>query len=142
MSVDFAAHVDAVLLEGRGLAESLMNSTCRITANGAGEPVFDDETGQYTDPARVTVYEGPCRLQIRGDRNAAEASSGDREVVTQEPELQLPVDGTEDVSVGHQVLILTNPRDASLVDRVFTVIGRHEKSQATARRLRVAEVVG
>ena len=41
-----------------------------------------------------------------------------------------------------QAKILTNPLDDSLVDRVFTVIGRYEKTHATARRLRVVEVTG
>jgi hypothetical protein len=143
MSLDFAAHVDHALAAGRSLAESLMTATCLITADGVGEPVFDDETGQYVEPERVTVYEGKCRVQIPGDRTASnEAEAGDREISTQEPELQLPVVGSEAVAVGHQALIVSNPRDTALVDRVFTVIGPHAKSQATARRLRVIEVTG
>ena len=141
---DFAAVIDQTVTDGRELAESLMTATCIITADGAGEPgEMDPETGQYPDIARVTIYEGKCRVQIPSDRSSTrEGSAGDREVVTQEPELQLPVDGTELVATGHQAKILTNPRDEALVDRVFTVLGRHEKSQATARRLRVIEVTG
>lgn len=140
--IDFAAAIDQTVAEGRAFAEALMVATCRITEDGAGDPVFNDTTGQYDEPDRVTVYEGKCRIQVRGDRASHEAEAGDREVVTQEPELQLPVAGTEGVAVNHQVEILTNPRDESLVDRVFTVTSRHEKTHATARRLRVTEAVG
>jgi len=144
MSVDFATAVQQGLLEGRALAESLMTDSCIITKDGDGEPgEMAPDTGQYPDIARVTVYEGKCRVQIRGDRiGSSETDAGDREVTTQEPEVQLPVAGTEDVSVDQQVKILTAVHDSALVDRVFTIVGRHEKSQATARRLRVIEVTG
>lgn len=141
MSVDFASQVALGLAEGRALAESLMTDTCRITKPGDGPRVYDPETMQYTDPARVTVYEGKCRVQIRGERSSgAEQEAGGRMVGTQQPELQLPVDGTEDVAPDHIVEMLTAVHDSSLVGRKFTIDGRHEKSQATMRRLRVIEV--
>lgn len=143
MSVDFASQVALGLTEGRALAEALMTATCIITKDGDGEPVFNTTTGQYDDPDRVTVYEGPCRIQIRGERSSgSDAEAGDRRVDTQQPELQLPVAGTEDVAINQQAKILTNPLDESLVDRVFTIDGRHEKTHATMRRLRVIEVTG
>ena len=142
-ATDFRLAVEQGLLEGRALAEALMTSTCIITKDGDGEPEFDNGTGQYEDPDRVTVYEGKCRVQVRGDRTgSSEFETGDREVSTHEPELQLPIAGTGAVSVDQQAKILTNPLDDSLVDRVFTIVGRLEKTHATMRRLRVVEVTG
>ena len=137
------AAIEAELPQLRAEAEAMMAATCIITKDGVGEPTFNTTTGQYDDPDRVTVYEGKCRIQIRGDRTgSSEFETGDREVSTHEPELQLPVAGTAAVSVDQQAKILTNPLDDSLVDRVFTVVGRYEKTHATARRLRVVEVTG
>ena len=139
----FAQAVTDALVEQRTFAESLMVATCLITKDGVGEPVFNETTGQYTYPARVTVYEGPCRLQVKSViAGSTDADSGERLTTTQEAELQLPIAGTDGVAIDHQAKILTNPLDLSLVDRVFTVVARHEKSHATARRLRVVEVTG
>lgn len=122
-------------------AESLMTDTCRITRDGDGEPVFNESTGQYDDPPRVVVYEGRCRIQIRSTTEQHE-SAGPSEVALQYPELQLPIAGTDVVAVDHQVECLTAAYDPSLVDRVWTITARHEKSHATSRRLRMVEVVG
>lgn len=137
------AAIDAELPSLRREAEAMMTATCLITKDGAGEPTFNTTTGQYDEPDRVTVYEGPCRIQVRGERSSgSDAEAGDRRVDTQQPELQLPVVGTEDVAVNQQAKILTNANDESLVDRVFTIDSRHEKTHATMRRLRVIEVTG
>jgi hypothetical protein len=144
VSTDFALAIEQGLNEGRELAESLMVDTCLITKAGAGDPVFDKDTGQYTDPARVTVYEGKCRIQIASARDSSSrtAGGGERDVTTQEPELHLPIDGTDGVSVDQVAEITTAAHDASMVGRQFTIVARHEKSLATARRLRVIEVTG
>lgn len=133
----------SLVARGRAAAERGMDATCLITADGVGDPVFDDETGQYTDPARATIYEGVCRIQIPSIIAGEKVlSAGERATTTQEAELQLPVGGTDGVAIDHRVEILTSPLDVSLVGRVFTVTARHEKSHATARRLRVRDVTG
>lgn len=143
MTADFALAVDSALLEGRALIESLMTDTCTITRAGTGERVFDEDTMQYTDPARVTVYSGKCRVQVKSViASSSDASAGDRVATVQEFELQLPVAGTEGIAVHDVAEVTAAAHDASLVGRKFTVVARHEKSQATARRLRVAEVTG
>jgi hypothetical protein len=138
-----AAAIEAELPYLRAEAEANMTSTCLVTKDGAGDPTFNETTGQYTDPARVTVYEGKCRLQVTAIiAGSVDSDAGERLTTTQEAELQLPIGGTDDVAVDHQVKILTNPLDPALEDRVFSIVARHEKSQATSRRVRVVEVTG
>lgn len=124
--------------------ESLFLDTCRITKPGDGPRVFDDETGQYTDPARVDVYEGPCRLQVKADinSNVVETTAGDREWTYLTASLQLPIAGTDDIRQDHIATILTCAHDETLVDREFNIqgLGQH-KSDATHRRFRVRELI-
>jgi hypothetical protein len=104
---------------------------------------FDDETGEYDTPARATIYTGPCRVQIKSVVTASSASETvERSVTSQDFELHLPVAGSEDVSVGDVAKVTAATNDEALVDREFTVVARHEKTDATARRLRVSEVTG
>lgn len=127
----------------RRATESNMRDTCTITRvdPDAAAPVMDPETGQYPEPARTTVYAGKCRIQAKSVIAAASASTaGERAGTTQELELQIPVVGTEAVSVGDVVEVTASVSDAALVGRTFTVTAPHEKSQATARRLRIERV--
>ena len=63
-------------LAGRMKIEALMIDTCRITRPGDGVPVFDEDTGQYTNPEPVVVYEGKCRIQVLADLVGDDAESG------------------------------------------------------------------
>lgn len=47
--------------------------TVRVTRPASGPPVFNEETGEYTDPEPVTVYEGRGAVQSAG--TAAEVVS-------------------------------------------------------------------
>lgn len=124
----------------RAEAESQMRDTCTITRAGTGKGPFNQTTGQYDKPPRVTVYTGKCRVQIKSViASGSDASAGERVGTVQELELQLPVAGTDGIAIHDVAKILTSAHDDSLVDREFTVTARHEKSQATARRLRVSE---
>lgn len=142
--------VAGLLARARKAAEDLMVDTCVITRAGEGKGEFNDATGQYDTPARVTVYgpdiephHGKCQLQIQSVTNSASSSNaGEREAVVQGDVLKLPVDGTGDVSIGDVAKIVSSAYDPSLVDREFTVSGRHAKSFASARRLPVQEVTG
>lgn len=142
--------VDAYLPQFRADAEANMVDTCIITRAGEGKGEFNEATGQYDTPERVTVYgpdiephRGKCQLQIQSVTNSASSSSaGEREAVVQGDVLKLPVNGTGDVSVGDVAKIVSSTHDPSLVDREFTVSGRHAKTFASARRLPVKEVTG
>lgn len=142
---DFGSILTQATLELRALAESNMTDTCIITRvdPDAVPGTMDPVTLQYPTATRLTIYSGPCRLQIKSIvANASESQAGERQTTVQESELQLPVATSGDVAVTDVARILTCPLDPSLVGREFTIKGRHGKSQATARRLRVQEATG
>lgn len=137
---DFATQVAIGLSEGRALAESLMTDTCTITRAGTGKGAWNESTGQYDTPARSMVYTGKCRIQIKSIvASSSESDAGERASIAQEFELQLPIAGTDTVAIHDVAEVTAAAHDDSLVGRKFTVTARHEKSQATARRLRVVE---
>lgn len=125
----------------RAEAERLMTSTCTITRAGEGKGEFNETTGQYDKPERITIYEGKCRIQIKTSA-ANDTNAGDRVAVVQASEWQGPIVGTENVSVNDVIHIDSCAHDASLIGREFTVVARHEKTHATSRRLSVKEVTG
>jgi len=128
------------LPELRRAAESNMTDACTITRpDPNADPVeMDPETGQYPESARITVYVGKCRIQAKSViASGTDSNAGERAGTTQELELQLPVAGTEGVSVDDVVEVTAAVMDSSLVGRIYTVTAPHEKSQATARRLRI-----
>lgn len=150
MTTNFSQAIDEVLAQGRALAESLMIDSCRITREakvgdpGYVAPVMDTNTMQYPTQGRVTMYEGPCRVQVASTAvgiGFTEYQAGEREITAVQPEIQVPVVGTENVTVDHVAEILTAAHDAALVGRKFTVVARHEKTHANYRRLRVWEAV-
>lgn len=133
----------SVTSRGRAAAEGGFDDTCVITRAGTGKGAFNTSTGQYAAPARVTVYSGPCRIQVTAlIANSSASSAGQRAATVQASELQLPIAGTGDVSIKDVAKITASAHDAELVDREFTIDARHEKTHATSRRLRVSEVTG
>ena len=128
------------MLRGRRLAESLMRSMCTITRAGTGPRVFDEATGTYTDPPRVPVYVGRCKVQD-ADRTASEAEAGDREAGVVGLSLHLPIDGSGGVARDDVAVIDSNPDDPALVGRRFVVRAPHDGTLKTARRLPVEAVV-
>lgn len=122
-----------------------MTDTCTITRVDpeAPEPVPDPDTLVIPPKARIPVYSGKCRIQIKSIiASSSDSDAGERQATTQEFELQLPIDGTADVAITDVAEVTTATFDDSLVGRKFTVVARHEKSQATSRRLRVIEGTG
>lgn len=131
------------IARGRVAAERLMVDSCTITRPGEGEPVFNNDTGQYDPPPPVTVYSGRCRVQVPGDiASSQDVAAGEREWTTQQAVVSLPVEGSEDVRIGHTVHMDAVVHDAALEGREFGVRALHHKSHATARRLRCEEVTG
>lgn len=127
------------VLAGRRAAESLMLDSCIVSRPG-GEPVWDENRGDYVAPAPVTVYEGRCKVQTRNVA-VAEADAGEREIGVLAWEVHLPVDGTGGVTRGDTVEVTAAALDSSLVGRQFTVSGPHVGTAKTARRLPVEAVV-
>ena len=85
--------IESVIAAGRDAFAGILTDTCDITKPGPTKPVFDDETGQYVTPARVSVYRGPCRIQVKADinSNVVETTAGEREWTYLTAQLQLPV---------------------------------------------------
>lgn len=141
-----------LLARGRRAAEKLMVDTCRITKPGVGgRGAMNEATGQYDDEAaRVVVYEGPCRIQVKADinSNVVETTAGDREWTYLTAQMQLPVEtptgatgDVADVDVDHICEVLTAPFDATLVGVLLNIQGTYHKTHAVYRRFRVREVI-
>lgn len=132
----------ADLAEFRDLAEAQMLDTCTVTRvdPDAPAPQMDPDTLEYPAPARIEIYSGKCRIQIKSAVAAStDSDAGERQSTTQEREWQGPIVGTEGIAVTDVIHMDTVASDAALVGREFTVVALHQKSQATARRLRVVE---
>ena len=135
----------ADLAEFRAMAEANMVDTCTVTwiDPDAGPGEMDPDTLQYPPAVPITVYTGKCRIQIKSAvASSANTDAGERQSTTQEFEWQGPITGTDGIPVNAVIHMDTAAYDPALEGREFTVVARHEKSQATARRLRVIEVTG
>ncbi|MGH1563036.1 DUF6093 family protein [Mumia sp. DW29H23] len=140
---------DAEVGELRDVAESTLDDTCTITRPGTGPRPFDHGTGRYLDPPRVTVYAGPCRIQVRSVV-ANVARAGERQVVQLVAELQLPVAAHPAITAGSSAAVAVNDvvhidtcrHDPALVGRAPTVTQRTGKTHATTRRFQLTEVSG
>ena len=143
----------SILVRSRAAAEAGMTGTCTITRPGAGgRGEMNPASGKYdARPDRVTVYEGPFRMQVTAIiANSSQDAAGERVARVQGAELQLPVgvDGrvvvgsSAAVAVGDVAYVDTNPNDPALAGRELTVIALHNKSDASSRRLRVEEATG
>lgn len=142
--------LDSTLRGGREAFNTLLTDTCRITKPGEGKGPFDNATGQYATPARVVVYEGPCRIQVKADinSNVVETTAGEREWTYLTAQLQLPVEtpagavgSVDDIDVDHVCEVLAAPYSATLVGAQFNIQGTYHKSHAVYSRYRVREVV-
>lgn len=132
------------MLQGRRAIEALMVDTCRITKPGVGKGPFNEATGQRDKPARVQVYEGPCRLQVRSDinSNAVEAVVAEHEWTYRTATLQLPMAGTGDLKPDYVVEMVTVPYDPSMVGKQYNMQAESKaKTHATHRRFGVREVL-
>lgn len=129
--------VERELMAGRREAEKLMVTQCKITRAGAGgEPVLDEETGDYIYPPSPTVYEGPCKIRRVG-LSVRDVDAVGQLLTVQESILSLPIAGTDDVQVDDKLIVLSNPLDLALVGKQFRVKGTQEQTYATARRFAI-----
>lgn len=132
-------------MAGRAAILALMIDECVITAPGEGKGPFNEETGQYDAPPRVTVYEGPCRIQVRSDinSNAVEAVVAEHEFTYRTGTLQLPIHGTGDIRPDYIATVTRCPLDESMVGREYNMQAETKgKTHATHRRYRIRELIG
>lgn len=120
-------------------AEALMIDSCIVTRSGGGR-VWDEETGQYTQPAPLTVYTGKCKVKTRAT-GTSEAEVGEQQVGVLQWEVHLPVLGSEAVVRGDTITVTACQLDPALVGMTFTVTSLHAGSYKTSRRLPVEAVM-
>ena len=111
-------------------AERMMTSTVTITR--LGEPVWDEDAGDYTDTL-TTVYAGKCKVQTY-EAFESKRDVGAATVVIQRYTIHVPVDAGP-FEVGDVVTVAQRIHP----ERRFRVAGTHEKSLQTAQRLLVDE---
>jgi hypothetical protein len=144
--------LEQTLADGQAAWLAIATDRCRITKPGVGKGPFNQATGKYDTPARVTVYEGPCRIQVKADinSNVVETTAGEREWTYLTAQLQVPVRTPEgddvvgsvnDIDVDHVCEILTAPHSPTLVGTLHNLQGTYHKSQAVYSRYRLREVV-
>lgn len=147
----------SALLAGQRAWLKMATDTCRITReakvgdSGYVAQTINESTGQYPAQGRVTIYEGPCRIQVKVDinSNVVETTAGDREETYLISQLQLPVvtpagatGDVNDVDVDHICEVLTSLDSPPLVGSKFNVAGPFHKSHATYLRFRIREAAG
>lgn len=125
----------------RAYAEAGMTSTCTVTKDGDGEPVWNGETGTYVDPPRAVVYSGPCRVKPASTWGRT-TNAGEVQVTPSTFGVSIPfaAAGSAAVRQGMQVQVDTSA-DLALIGRRFEVrftpdMGDH----ITARRLLCEEM--
>lgn len=96
----------------------LMRSTVRITRPDTTR-AWDDVTGQYTEPSRTEVYEGPAQFKPRSVQPAGLDVLASAETATGGYELCLPHD-VPPIDVADAVEVLTSD-DAWLIGRRLPV---------------------
>lgn len=116
---------------------STHSATCTITKPGAGDPVFDENTGTYTDPAPVTVYTGACSVRPTGGDRVQEFGEGP--VVTRQYTIGI-TDLDAAVEPGHDVTIDTC-RDPQIVGKALVVLDVPKSELVITRQLICEEVL-
>lgn len=113
-----------------------MTDTCTVkTVTGTS---VNQTTGVET-PTYSTAYTGKCKIQS-GALSALNPEAGGATFTVQRSDVHVPV-GSLTPAIGQVVTITACALDAGMVGRVFRVTSLLHKSQATAYRLGVDEVV-
>lgn len=109
-----------------------MGSTCVVTRVTGRS--LDEATGEYTDTV-IQVYAGRCRLVFRASLEALARDMEGQILAEQRPTIELPITGSEAVTVNDVVTIVTNPYDGAAVGMRVRITGLSAATYATARRL-------
>lgn len=148
--------LESTLAAGQAAWLAIATDTCKVTRDarvgdvGYVPQVMNPSTLQYPAQAQITVYQGPCRVQVKVDinSNVVETTAGEREWTYLVAQLQVPVTNppgvtgsVANIDVDHVCEVLTSPNDATLVGAKFNIMGPYHKSQAVYRRFRVREVI-
>lgn len=123
----------------RSTVTGALPDQCTIGPSGA--PVFDKETGTYSQTAGELVYEGPCRVRVAGQgRGDVVVQAGEEPITLRTYDVTLPWDATG-IEVDH-VLAVTESSDSALVGRPLRVRDVRFGSWDLGRRLVVEDNLG
>lgn len=123
---------ERMLHRGRGMADSLMQSTCIIRR--AGALVRDPETGTMV-PSWETIYEGKCRVKFSVGSPRDSDQAGQR-FAEQSPTVWLPVHASG-IRVDDAGELTANPHAPEDVGTTFRIAGIHAQTHSTSRRFPV-----
>jgi len=135
--VSIADDIAAALPELQREAESRMTDSITFTRPGAGEPVWNPESGRYEQP-QVQVYSGPCRLRWANPAPQSADTTESPHAVDRTPTVSVPVSdpATADIADGMRgVITAIGPGSAARVGMVVTVLTGHWQTDTTARRI-------
>lgn len=124
-----------LLAAGRRAAEAKMLDTC--TAGRPGEEETDGQ-GNVTTPL-TPLYAGRCLVQTY-EAQESNPVAGGATLTVQRYRVDVPV-GAFAPAIGDVITINTAAADPNLAGRVYRVVALLHKSQATAYRLGVRELV-
>lgn len=124
--------ITALELESmREASRSALPAVCRIT-RPSGPPVFDPDTGSYTDPEPDVVYEGPCRVRTINTQDMDTQVGGLHESLSRY--VGTVPWGCGDVQVD-DMLTVTDGTDLNIVGRTFAVTDVRYSEWGIDRRL-------
>lgn len=127
---------ESLLVRARAAAVRGMTDTCTITREADG--AVDENTGRVAVTTQA-IYTGVCRVQSQRAQSRAEDVGEDYKLLLP-LEVQLPITVTG-MLVGDIITITASVNDADLVGRKLRVRDPMHKTDASARRPRVEEVV-
>ncbi len=103
----------------RATARRRLTETGTITRPGTGQPIFDNDTGEYINPPPTVVFGGPMLVRPQ-DRSERVVESGEATVTLTRYDVTVPA-GT-DVRRGDTAILTAAPYDPALVGiRLFVL---------------------
>lgn len=127
----------SALKTGRLAAQSTFIDTYMVTR--PGELVTDPDTGEVKNEA-MEVYTGKGKIQVNAASNETPEAGG-HQFTVQTMSLHLPVTAGP-FQISDTVTVLASPLDPHRVGHQFRITALHDKTFATAQRLKVEQVVG
>lgn len=108
-------------IRGRYATERyLLLDTAEVSRGGAGAPVFDPDTGDYSSPAATVVHTGPCRVRS-ATQSEVEALFGERQVTISKYVIVFGVD-TPQFEMDDTIRVIVATLDEHLPERRFRVV--------------------
>lgn len=113
-------------------------ATCTVTrADPAGVPVFDPDTGTYTDPADLGIYAGACQVLPVGADRVVQFGDG----ATSLRQYDVTLNGLSETVHVQDTVTVASDHDPDLDGLELRVLDVRKSSLPTNRRLLCEEVI-